>query len=124
MVGCRQPSFLIGATAHKKQLAIKMSLQATVRFVKCQNAIYPEFGKLSKLNFVQCPKCNTKFNLFGIYRALYETNPLCARIVDVATKHTDTEIFITGGEERDVEAVIQVLDTNNFQSLKSENIMT
>jgi hypothetical protein len=97
-----------------------MSLGIVVRCINCQQENSFDHETLRKAGIVECQKCGQKFNLFGIWSSLYETNPMCERIVDVATKNTDTNYELTSENHYELVQVVEALDLNRFESLKRQ----
>ena len=97
-----------------------MSLR--VSCVNCDQQNWVDFEALKELQRVKCEGCGTSFNLFGAYKALYETIPLCKGIVDVSVKHAHTNYVVEAGTKTERGVIAENLESNSFQS-KSRKIM-
>jgi hypothetical protein len=88
-----------------------------VNCVKCDHANSFEYKAFKELQFVKCDNCGHHFNLFGVYRSLYDTNPLCKKMVDVAVEHTYAKYFVEASNSEEKNAIIQNLENNHFQEM-------
>ena len=94
-----------------------MSSTIKVNCVNCDYQNIVEFEALKNLHFVECKKCGTNFNLFGVYHSLYSTIPLCERMVNVTVNHTYTNYYIEAVQPQEQKEIEKTLKGNNFREL-------
>jgi len=94
-----------------------MSSSVKVNCVNCHYENNVEFETLKKLSFVKCKKCAQDFSLFGVYYSLYNTIPLCEKMVNVAVDHTYANHSIEATQTQEKEKIERVLEGNVFSEL-------
>ena len=91
-----------------------MQMSLKVNCANCDQQNWVDFEAFKELQRVKCEGCGTSFNLFGVYKALYETIPLCKGIVDVSVKHAHTKYFVEAGNPTERGIIATTLESNNF----------
>ena len=86
-----------------------------VNCIKCDIENSVDYDALKNLQFVKCGNCGETFNLFGVYRSLYYTNPLCKRMVDVAVEHSYAKYSVEASNSDEKNMIMQNLENNHFQ---------
>jgi len=88
---------------------------STINCIKCDSENSVDYDVFKKLQFVKCGNCGETFNLFGVYRSLYETVPLCKRMVDVAVDRTYAKYYVEASNPKEKNAIEETLGNNQFQ---------
>ena len=88
----------------------------------CDQQNWVDFEVLKELQRVKCEGCGKSFNIFGVYKSLYDTIPLCKGIVDVSVKHAHTKYVVEAGTQTERGVIAETLENNSFQS-KSRKIL-
>lgn len=86
-----------------------------VNCINCDHENSVQDKAFEELQFVKCENCQSEFNLFGVYRSLYETIPLCKTMVDVAVDHTYAKYYVEASNPTEKTAIEQNLEYNHFQ---------
>lgn len=88
----------------------------------CDQQNWVDFETLRHLQRVKCEGCGISYNLFGVYEALYESNPLCREIADVSVKSAHTNYVVEARNATERGVILDSLESNSFQS-KSKKMM-
>jgi hypothetical protein len=88
-----------------------------VNCVKCDHQNSIKFEILEGLQFTKCERCGVSFNLFDVYRSLYETIPICERMVDVSVDRSYAKYFLEASNATEKYEIEKNLENNHFQEL-------
>lgn len=81
----------------------------------------PNSDELAKGQTLACENCGMRFNIFTVYKSLYEEVPIAKRIADVKITLARKNYRITGQDD-DVQTVTEFLRRARFESIYSDII--
>ncbi len=93
-----------------------------VNCVSCDQQNWVDFVALKELHRVKCEGCGTSFNLFSVYKSLYDTIPLCKGIVDISVEHAHGKYVVEAGNPTERGVIAETLESNHFLK-NSEQIL-
>lgn len=85
--------------------------------MNCDYQNIVEFVVIKNLQFIKCINCGNEFNLFGVYWSLYNTIPLCERMVNIKVDHSYAKYNIEAIIPQEGEYIKKTLEKNNFHEL-------
>jgi len=76
-----------------------------------------EIGEIEYGQFMTCPKCKSRFNLWGLYLNFYENIPLARKIADSIVSAVWGNGYTVKGDKPDLTKVDDFLNQNSFGTL-------
>jgi len=90
---------------------------------QCDGENIVKFDELRNLKFIRCSSCGNFFNLFGLYRSLYDKIELCKVMVDIFAQNLYSDYFIEPKNSKDDVGIInKILLNNSFNELLKQII--
>jgi len=76
-----------------------------IHCIFCDTARQVELDDIDQGQFVTCRKCEQRFNVFGIYKFLYNGVTLARRVVDTLSSAVYVPFRFEGGKEKELDMV-------------------
>ncbi len=97
------------------------ALKLPIYCLDCNEALDKvEIGEIEYGQFITCPKCTSRFNLWGLYLNFYENMPLAKKIADSITGAVLGDGYtVRGGKTGDLTKVDDFLNELRGRGKKS-----